>query len=86
MFLPYSYNNIIIIVTNVIIILEFLSAQFVHLGALLLFYLFQHELEHKNNESQYIFTKLFSLTTMTPEFSKYLYEELGLFLNTKQQK
>ena len=39
MFLPYSYNNIIIIVTNVIIILEFLSAQFVHLGALLLFYL-----------------------------------------------
>ena len=50
MFLPYSYNSIIIIVTNVII-LEFLSAQFVHLGALLLFYLSQHELEHKNNES-----------------------------------
>ena len=50
MFLPYSYNNIIVIVTNVII-LEFLSAQFVHLGALLLFYLFQHELEHKSNES-----------------------------------
>ena len=49
MFLPYSYNNIII-VTNVII-LEFFSAQFVHLGALQLFYLFQHELEHKNNES-----------------------------------
>ena len=50
MFLPYSYNSIIIIVTNVII-LEFLSAQFVHVGALLLFYLFQQELEHKNNES-----------------------------------
>ena len=30
----YSYNNIIIIV------LEFLSAQFVHPGALLTFYLF----------------------------------------------
>ena len=50
MFFPYSYNNIIIIVTNVII-LKFLSAQSVHLGALLLFYLFQHELQHKNNES-----------------------------------
>ena len=50
MFFPYSYNNIIIIVTNVII-LEFLSAQSVHLGVLLLFYLFQHELQHKNNES-----------------------------------
>ena len=34
-----SCNNIIIIVTNVII-LEFLSAQFVHPGALLPFYLF----------------------------------------------
>ena len=30
----YRYNNIIIIVTNVII-LEFLSARFVHPGALL---------------------------------------------------
>ena len=35
----YSYNNIIIIVTNVFI-LEFLSAQFVHPGALPPFYLF----------------------------------------------
>ena len=35
----YSYNNIIIIVTNVII-LEFFSARFVHPGALLPFYLF----------------------------------------------
>ena len=35
----YSYNNIIIIVTNVII-LEFLSAQFVHPGSLLPFYFF----------------------------------------------
>ena len=39
MFLSYSYNNIVIIVTNVII-LEFLSAQFVHLGALLQVFLF----------------------------------------------
>ena len=36
---PYSYNNIVIIVANVII-LEFLSVRFVHLGALLPFYLF----------------------------------------------
>ena len=46
----YSYNNIIIIVTNDIL-LEFLSAQFVHPGALLPFYIFWHNLEHKNNES-----------------------------------
>ena len=35
----YSHNNIIIIATNVII-LEFLSARFVHTDALLPFYLF----------------------------------------------
>ena len=35
----YSYKNIIIIITNVTI-LEFLSARFVHPGALLLFYHF----------------------------------------------
>ena len=34
----YSYNNIIILFN--VIILEFLSAQFVHPGALLPFYLF----------------------------------------------
>ena len=37
--LRYSYNNIIIIVTNVIVF-EFLSAGFVHSGALVPFYLF----------------------------------------------
>ena len=47
--LQYSYNNIIIIVTNVI--LELLPARFAHSGVLLPFYLFQHKLEHKNNES-----------------------------------
>ena len=41
----YSYNNIIVIATNVIIF-EFLSDQFVHSGAMQPFYLFQHELEH----------------------------------------
>ena len=46
----YSYNNIIIIVTNVIM-LEFLSVWFIHPGALLPFYLFYQELEHKSNES-----------------------------------
>ena len=45
----YSYNNIIITVTNVFII-EFLFARFVHEGVLLPFYLFYHELEN-NNES-----------------------------------
>ena len=46
----YSYNNIIIIVTNVM--LEFLSPQFVHPVALLPFYTTrQRELENKNNES-----------------------------------
>ena len=37
--LQYCYNNTIIVVTNVII-LEFLSSQFVHPSALLLFFLF----------------------------------------------
>ena len=46
--LRYSYNNIIIIVTNVII-LEFVSTRFVHPGALLPF--FKHELEHQNKEN-----------------------------------
>ena len=40
----YSYYNIIIIVTNVII-LELFSALFKHPGALLLLYFFQFELE-----------------------------------------
>ena len=42
-------NNDIIIVTNVII-LEFLSARFLHPVGLLLFNLF-NKLEHENNES-----------------------------------
>ena len=46
----YSYNIIIVIATNATI-LEFLSAQSVHPDSLLTFYLFQHELEHKNNKS-----------------------------------
>ena len=44
--LTYSYNNIII-VTNVIM-LEVLSAQFTHLGALLLFYLFLTRVRKSN--------------------------------------
>ena len=47
----YSYSSIIIIVTNAIV-LEFLSARFVHPGALLQFNFFEPELQHKNNESQ----------------------------------
>ena len=43
----YSYNNIIIITTNVII-LELMSARFVHPGTAIS--LFQLELEQKNNE------------------------------------
>ena len=45
----YSYNDIIIVTK--VAILQFLSARFVHPGALLTFYFFKHELEHKNNES-----------------------------------
>ena len=33
-----------------------------------------------------IFNKLLSLTTMTSELSKYVNEQLGVFLNVKQQK
>ena len=46
----HSYNNIIIIIVTNVIILEFLSARFVHPGAPLPFYLFKHELDYKNKE------------------------------------
>ena len=48
----YNYNNIIIIVTN-IIMLEFLSVHFAHPGALqqTIFSFFSISLEHKTNES-----------------------------------
>ena len=46
----YCYNNMIIIIINVVI-LTFLSARFAGPGALQLTIFFKHELEHKNNES-----------------------------------
>ena len=47
----YTYNNIIVTVTNAII-LEFLSARFLHSGALQITILFfQRELERENNKS-----------------------------------
>ena len=79
----YSYNNII--ESNVIVI-RILVARFLHPGALLPFYLFWHRLEHKNNESQEVFNKIFFLTTMSSELLKYLNEQLGVFFNVKQQK
>ena len=81
----YSFNNIIIIVTNVII-LEPLCAQFVHPGAPQGTILFSHELEHKTIESLQTSKKLFFLATMTSELSKYLNEQLGASLNVKEQK
>ena len=33
-----------------------------------------------------LLNKLFFLATVTSEFSKYLNEQLGVFLNVKQQK
>ena len=82
--LRYSYNNIIFIVTNVVI-LEFFSAEFVHPGILQLtiLYFFKHELEYRSNET---FNKLFFLTAMTAELSKYLNEQVGVCSNVKQQK
>ena len=79
--LQYSYNNIIIIATN-IIELEFLCARILVNSSILS----QHKLEHKNNENQKTLNKLFFLTTMTSEIPKYLVEKLGVFLNVKQQK
>ena len=70
----YSYNNIIIIVTNVII-LEFLSARFVHPGTLQLNTFFNTTWDMRTTKA-----------TMTSETSKYLNEQLGVFLNKKQQK
>ena len=79
--LRHSHNNIIIIVTN-IVILEFLPTRFVHPGApqLKILPFLLNELEHKNNET---FNKLFFLTTMTSELLKYLNEQLGVL---KEQK
>ena len=79
----YSYNNITIIVTN-IIMLELSSAGFVHPVALLAFNRFFNM--SQNIRMLKIFNKLFSLTTMTSELSKYVNEQLGVFLNVKQQK
>ena len=65
-----SYSNIIIIVTNVIL-LEFLPARIVLLGAAQITALsfLSHESQRKNNET---FNKLFFVATMTSELSKYL--------------
>ena len=79
----YSYNNITIIVTN-IIMLELLSAGFVYPVTLLAFNRFFNM--SQNIRMLKIFNKLFSLTTMTSELSKYVNEQLGVFLNVKQQK
>ena len=49
--LRYSYNDNIVIVTNVIM-LKFLSAQYLRPSVLLPFY-FLSKLEHKNNERQF---------------------------------
>ena len=79
----YSYNNITIIVTN-IIMLELLSAGFVHPGTLLAFNRFFNM--SQNIRMLKIFNKLFSLTAMTSELSKYINKQPGVFLNVKQQK
>ena len=67
--LRYSYSNIII-VTNVIL-LEFLPARIVLLGApqVTVLSFLSHESQRKNNET---FNKLFFVATMTLELSKYL--------------
>ena len=67
----YSYN-IIIIVTN--IILEFLSAGFVHLGAQQQpFYLFLARVKTGITRANKLLI-LFFLTTMTSELSTYMFE------------
>ena len=62
----YNCNNIII-VTNVII-LEFLSARFVHPGALLPFCFF-YTREHVK-ASKLLINKLYFLTTIMPAFKE----------------
>ena len=47
----YTYNNIIIIIATNAIMLVFFFDLFMHPVTLLSFYLFKHQLEHKNNES-----------------------------------
>ena len=78
--LPYRYKNII--VTNAIT-LGFLSAWFVHPDTLLTFYLFK---KTSLTIKLVKLLKLFFLTTMMLDLSKYLNEQLGVFLDVKQQK
>ena len=68
----YSYN--IIIVTNVIILVILVCTI---AGTLLRFYVF-------NTSQNFRITK--ALTTMTSKLSKYSIEQLGVFVNVKQQK
>ena len=81
--LGYSYNGIAISIT--VIMLESLSARFVHPATpqptILPF--FQQMLEHKKIKT---FNKMFFLTALAPELSKYLNEWQGVSLNVKQQK
>ena len=72
----YSYNNIIIVATNVVM-LEFLSTWFVHRGTLLPIYNFLRK------ASKLLINFSF---TMTVDLFKYLNEQLVEFLDVKQQK
>ena len=97
--LRYSYNNIIIVIN--IVILEFLSAPFVHLTILIfLTQVRRYKLINfwislsKWKYSQIILLLnnkhkvilYFFFTKMTSELSKYLNEQLGAFSNAKQRK
>ena len=82
--LRYTYHNIIIIVTNVIIS-EFLLARFVPPCGLQLTILsfFNTSLNIRITETINTLNKLFFLITMTSEVLKYLIEQPGVFLNAK---
>ena len=83
----YSYDSIIILVTNVILLeflLEFLSARFVHPCALQLTILSFFNTSYSIRITRLAkANKLFFLATMTSVCSKYLNEQLGVFLKVK---
>ena len=78
-------NNIIIIVTNVII-LEFLPAQFAYPGALQLTTLSFFLINTSQNIRITKANELFFLTKMTSEFSKYLNKTAGSIFKSETTK
>ena len=76
----YSYNNIIIIVTNVIM-LELMSARIIYTQVFFYHFIFFNVSQNiRTTKTSKLLINFFFLTTMTSELSKYLKEQLSVFV------